>query len=153
MDKPVKIFYSYAHEDEAFQKTLEKHLKILERNGVISGWHRRKIGPGEEWEDQVDERLKSADIILLLVSADFIASDYCWDIEMKRALERHDAGEARVIPVIVRDVSWHSAPFGKLQALPRDGKAVKLWLDKDSAWRDVADGIEKAVIEHRTLKT
>ena len=125
------------------------HLKLLHRQGFIEPWHDRLIGAGTEWKGQIDDNLERADIILLLVSADFIASDYCYDIEMKRALKRHHAKEARVIPVIVRDVSWTKAPFGKLQALPKDGKAVKLWPDKDQAWRDVADGIEKAVHELR----
>jgi internalin A len=83
------------------------------------------------------------------VSADFIASDYCYEIEMKRALERHENSEARVIPVIVRDCNWRIASFAKLQALPKDGKAVKKWPDKDSAWRNVAEGIERVVEEIR----
>src|SRR5262249_27655165 len=91
--------------------------------------------------------LERADIILLLVSADFIASDYCYEKELKRALERHEKGEARVIPVIVRDVNWRSAPFAKLTALPANWTAVTLWPNKDSAWRDVAEGIARVVEE------
>ena len=86
------------------------------------------------------------------MSADFIASDYCYDIEMKRAMERHQASEASVVPVIVRNVSWRKTPFAKLQALPKDGKAVKTWPDKDTAWRDVAEGIEKAIEELQVQK-
>ena len=86
---------------------------------------------------------------MLLVSADFVASDYCYDVEMKRALERHDAGKARVIPIILRAVDWHSVPLGKLQALPKDGKPVTLWPDRDSAWNDVATGIRKVVEQLR----
>lgn len=112
---------------------------------MVAPWHDRKITAGDEWKGEIDANLERADIILLLVSADFIASDYCYDVEMKRALERYDAGEARVIPVILRDVNWHSAPFGKLQALPKDGKPVRKWPDKDTAWRNVAEGIEKVV--------
>jgi internalin A len=93
--------------------------------------------------------LERADIILLLVSADFIASDYCYEKEMGRALERHAQGEARVIPAIVRDVNWRIAPFAKLQALPKDGRAVTLWEDRDSAWRNVSEGIERVVEEMR----
>lgn len=83
------------------------------------------------------------------MSADSIASGYCYDKEMKRALERHEGGEAVVIPVVVRDVNWKSAPFAKLQALPKDGKAVALWEDRDPAWRNVSEGIEKVAEDLR----
>ena len=100
-------------------------------------------------EGQIDAALERADLILLLVSANFIDSDYCYDVEVTRALERHDTGTARVIPIIVRACKWQRAPFGQLQALPQDGRAVRLWRDRDSAWRDVADGIEKVLEELR----
>jgi internalin A len=145
--KKLNLFYSYSHKDEPLRNELETHLKILERRGLINPWHDRMIEAGEEWKKQIDENLESADIILLLVSAHFIASDYCWEKEMRRALERHKAGEARVIPVILRDVNWKAAPFAELQALPKDGKPVTKWPDKDTAWRNVSEGIEKAVKE------
>ena len=100
-------------------------------------------------ERQIDQNLKSADIVLLLVSSDFIASDYCFDVEMTLALERHAAGDACVIAVILRDCSWQKAPFAQLQVLPKDGKPVNQWDDRDTAWRDVADGVEKAIDELR----
>ena len=146
---PLSLFYSYSHKDEDLRNQLETHLKLMQRQGVITAWHDRLIGAGEEWKDEIDENLERADLILLLVSSDFIASDYCYDKEMTRALQRHDAGEARVIPVIVRDVNWSKAPFAKLQALPKDGKAVTLWPDRDCAWRNVAEGIERAAEELR----
>ena len=144
-DSPLKVFYSYAHKDEQLRNEMETHLKILEHQGLISPWHDRLIRPGDEWAKEIDVNLKIADIILLLVSADFIASKYCYSVEMKLALERHEAGEARVIPVIIRDVNWKGAPFAKLQSLPKDGKAVTRWSDRDAAWRDVSEGIERAV--------
>ena len=119
---------------------------------MISSWHDRLIGAGHEWKDQISKNLEQADIIVLLVSVNFIASDYCYDIEMTRALERHEAGEARVIPVIVRDVDWSDAPFRKLQALPRNGKAVKQWPDRDAAWRNVVEGIKAAATDVRRTK-
>jgi internalin A len=143
----LSLFYSYSHKDEVLRGEIETHLKLLQRQGLISTWHDRKIAAGAEWAGQIDRNLEAADIILLLVSADFIASDYCYDLEMKRALERHEQGSARVIPVILRDVDWQSAPFGKLQALPKNGTPVTLWSAKDSAWKDVAVGIRKAVEE------
>src|SRR5258708_1682704 len=109
---PVEIFYSYSHKDEKLRDKLEKHLAILNHEEVIAGWHDRKITPGEEWGNEIDSHLNSAQIILLLVSDEFLASKYCWDIEVKRAMERHKAGEAIVIPVILRDVDWSGAPFG-----------------------------------------
>jgi internalin A len=124
----------------------------LQRRGLISSWHDRLIGPGQEWKKQISRSLEQADVILALVSADFIASDYCYDIEMTRALERHDAGLATVIPVVVRDVDWTDSPLGKLQALPKDGKAVKRWSDRDAAWRNVVDGVKKAVEELRKTR-
>ncbi len=143
------MFVSYSHKDDQFREQLGPHLKLLQRQKLIKLWHDRLITAGQEWKGEIDDTLVRANLILLLVSADFLASDYCYDLEMTRALERHQAGEARVIPIIVRDVNWQSAPFGKLQALPKDGKAVTLWPDRDSAWRQVADGIEKVIQELR----
>ena len=98
-------------------------------------------------EKRIDENLEAANIILLLVSADFIASDYCYENEMTRALERHETGEARVVPIIVREVNWKLAPFAKLEALPKDGMAVMKWPDRDSAWQNVSEGIERVIEE------
>ena len=122
--RPVKVFISYAHKDAEIASALEKHLSVLSRMGEVQSWYDRHIEPGMPWKDAVDEHLNSSDIILLLVSADFLASDYCYSIEMHRALERHDAGEAVVVPIIVRPVDWSAAPFSMLQVLPRDGKPI-----------------------------
>jgi internalin A len=145
----VRLFYSYSHKDETLRNELETHLKLLQRQGLLETWHDRQIEAGEEWKQKIDDNLERADIVLLLVSADFIASDYCYEKEMQRVMERHKQGTARVIPVIVRDVSWRIAPFARLQALPKDGRAVTLWENKDSAWRDVSEGIERVVEEMR----
>jgi tetratricopeptide (TPR) repeat protein len=141
----IKVFCSYSHEDEDLRKELDKHIKILERRGVITVWHDRMIVAGEDRKEEIDEHLESADLILLLISADFIASDFCYGREMTRALERHDAGEARVIPVFIRPVNWKEAPFGKLQALPTDAKPVTSWPNHDEAFVIVSEGIERAV--------
>lgn len=144
--RPIEVFYAYSHKDEEFRDELETHLSMLRRQGVIASWHDRRIGAGREWKGQIDSHLNSASVILLLVSPDFIASDYCFDVETKRAMERHEAGEARVIPVILRTVDgWHDAPVGKLQAVPKDGKPVKTWPDRDQAFADVARSIKLAV--------
>ncbi len=107
--------------------------------------HDRKIVAGEEWEHRIDEWLKTAQVILLLISADFLASDYCFGVEMKMALERHERGEAKVIPVIVRPVDWKGSPFSKLQFLPRDGKAVSQWATRDEAYKNITEGIREAI--------
>jgi internalin A len=147
--QPVRLFYSYSHKDETLRDELETHLKLLQREGLVETWHDRKIEAGDRWKQEIDENLQRADIILLLVSADFIASDYCYKAEMQRALERHEKGEARVIPVVVRDSNWKMAPFAKLQALPKDAEAVDLWRNRDSAWRNVSEGIQATVEEIR----
>jgi hypothetical protein len=147
--KSLEVFYSYSHKDEKLREQLESHLALLKRQAVIAGWHDRKIGAGTEWKGQIDQHMNSASVILLLVSNDFIASDYCYDIEMRRALERHEAKEARVIPVILRPVDWQSAPFAKLQALPKDGKPVTKWSNRDEAFVNIAQGIREAVRELR----
>ncbi|MBM4467864.1 MAG: toll/interleukin-1 receptor domain-containing protein [Chloroflexi bacterium] len=150
--KTIEIFYSYAREDEELRNELEKHLSILKRQGVLAGWHDRKISPGKEWKDEIDMHLNTARIILLLISADFMASDYCWGVEVERAMERHKAGEARVIPVILRPVDWKGAPFGKLQALPTDAEPVTSWKNRDEAFVDIAQGIRAVVKELTTYQ-
>ena len=143
----VEVFFSYAHEDEKLRDELAKHLKLLERQGAITAWYDREITAGTEWKGQIDEHLESAKVILLLVSADFLASDYCYDVELKRAMKRHEAREARVIPVILREVDWQGASFGKLQALPRNAEPVTNWPNLDQAFADIARGIRRAVEE------
>ncbi len=143
----MNVFFSYAHEDEGLRDRLENHLEILKRSDKISTWHDRKITAGSEWAGAIDKHLEAADIILLLVSPAFIASDYCWDVELCRATERHSAGTALVIPIILRPIDWHGAPFGKLQALPKDGKPVTTWSNRDQAFQNVAEGLRKAIDE------
>jgi 5'-methylthioadenosine/S-adenosylhomocysteine nucleosidase len=139
----VRLFCSYSHRDEDLRKELEPHLKLLQRQGLIDVWFDRDIEANEDWRQQVDHNLEKADIILLLISADFIASDYCYEKEMRRALERHERGDARLIPVILRDVNLKGAPFANLQYLPKDGRPVTLWENRDTAWRSISEGIEK----------
>ena len=116
---PIELFISYSHKDEPLREKLDTHLSLLKRQGVIDAWHDRRIGAGHEWAGAIDEHLNSAAVILLLVSADFLASDYCYDLEMKRALERHDAGDARVIPVILRRWTGRTRPSPSFRRCPR----------------------------------
>ncbi len=139
----ASLFISYSHKDEELQKELEKHLIGLRRQGIISPWHDRRIGPGEEIHGEISAYLDAADIILLLVSADFIASDYCYDVEMTRAMERHSQGTARVIPVILRPCDWKQTPFGSLRACPTDGKPVVKHTSFDDGFLEVAQAVRQ----------
>src|SRR5688572_20889200 len=143
--KPVRIFFSYAHEDEKFREELEKHLSFLKRNKKIIGWHDRRITGGSNWEQEINENIDKAQIILMLISPDFIASDYCFETESIRALERHKKKEAVVIPIIVRPCLWTETPFKSLQALPTDGVPISTCSNPDEAWLDVAKGLLKVV--------
>jgi hypothetical protein len=142
---PVEVFYSYAHEDEDLRIALEKHLSLLQRRGLIVAWHDRRISAGDAWGNEIDVHIHTAQIILLLISADFLASDYCYGIEMKIALERHASHDAMVIPIILRPVDWSDASFSHLEALPRDAKPVTTWSNRDEALADIARGIRESL--------
>jgi hypothetical protein len=146
----INLFYSYAHKDEALRDTLETHLKLLQRQQVIDTWHDRKIGAGREWEQAIDDNLEAANIILLLISADFLASDYCWDVEIKRAIQRHQDNSAVVIPVSLRPCDKTDVDFMKLQGLPKDFKPITKWDNQDEAFTDIAQGIRAAANKIRT---
>ncbi len=138
------LMFSYSHVDEALRDQLEVQLSMLKRQGLIEPWHDRRIIAGTEFDPAIGAHVETDDIILLLISPDFLASDYCYDKEMVRAMARHNAGEATVIPVILRPCDWHAAPFGKLIATPTDGKAITIWPDRDQAFLEVARAIRKA---------
>jgi len=144
---PVKIFFCYAREDEPLLNELKKHLRPLQYEGLIDVWYDRDVSAGTEWETVIKQHLNAAEIILLLVSPDFMSSKYCYGVEMKLALERRKRGEAEVIPVILRHVYWHGGPLGKLQALPTDGKPVTDpgWHNPDRAFFDVTTGIRNVL--------
>ena len=142
-----RLFISYSHKDAEHRDSLRTHLRALERQKLVTAWIDRMITAGTEWQGQIDKNLETSEVILLLISANFIESKYCFDIELSRALERHEAGDALVIPVLVRPVVWEDMPFAKLQALPTDRKAVTLWDNHDLAWVDVAEGIKIAIEE------
>ncbi|MCB0192819.1 MAG: SUMF1/EgtB/PvdO family nonheme iron enzyme [Anaerolineae bacterium] len=145
MTKPITIFFAYARADQALRDELDKHLAFLRRSKLIKGWYDGDISAGEDWQQAIHQNLHTADIILLLVSPDFIASDYCYDVEMKKAMARHEAGEAVVIPVILRPCIWEDAPFGKLQALPQDAKPIIFWSHRDQGFHDVARSLRLVV--------
>jgi hypothetical protein len=142
---PLKVFISYSHRDEAFKDELVVHLANLKRQGKIQAWQDRDIEAGAEWDAEIKQQLEAAEVILLLITPRFMASDYCYDLEMQGAIARHDAGTARVIPIIVKPVDWQGTPFSKLQVLPKDAKPITQWPDPDAAFVDVVQGIRRAV--------
>jgi hypothetical protein len=143
----ASVFFSYSHVDQDLRDQIETHLTMLKRQGVIETFHDRRIPAGNEVDHSISDKLESADVILLLVSSDFLASTYCYDVEMRRALERHESGAARVIPVILRRCDWQVAPFGKLMATPLDGKPIKSFPDLDEGFLQVVHAVRQAVTD------
>jgi hypothetical protein len=143
----LSVFLSYAHKDERLRVELEKHLSVLRRSDLIETWHDRKIAPGAPIYSEIERHLERSDLVLLLISPDFLDSDYCFRREMRIALRRHARGQARIIPIILRPVDWQRTPIGKLLALPRDGKPVTSWQRRDEALLDVAKGVRVAAEE------
>ena len=141
------IFLSYSHRDEELRNELEIHLQALQRQGLIETWHDRRIAAGDDVHHSISAQLETASIILLLVSPYFIASDYCYDVEMKRALELNSANQARVIPVILEPCVWHDLPFGGLLATPTDGKPVSKHANLHDAFVDIVNAIRDALPE------
>jgi hypothetical protein len=139
----LSAFISYSHVDKEIHKELLNHLTPLVNIGLIDTWSDLEIAPGDEWEKKISIKLEAADVIILLISIDFINSKYCYDKEMTRAMERHYEGSAVVIPVIARQCLWHHAPFGKLEALPEKGKAIVSVANRDDALTLVSEGIRK----------
>lgn len=142
---PFDVFISYSHKDQEMREELVTHLAVLRYQGLIQHWYDGDIVPGTEWGPQIMEQLNNAHIILLLISARFIASEFCYSIELQAAMARHDAGKARVIPILLYPCDWSETPFAKLKALPLDGKPVDDWPSRDRALTDVVKGIRRVI--------
>lgn len=140
-----KLFISYSHKDESHRQDFEDHLSVLRRRGVVDVWHDRKILPGSEWKGQIDQHLEEADIVVLLISPSFLASDYCFDVELKRAMEKKDEGSAEIIAILVRPCDWNDCEFSKYQAVPKDAQPITTWQDADTAWLDVVNGLKQHI--------
>lgn len=141
------VFFSYAHEDHELMDSVRRQLVMYEREGMIVKWYDRLILPGQEWEREIDERINRASIILLLVSPYFLDSRYCYNLEMRTALRRHESGSANVIPIIVSPCPWEDSPFGFLKVLPEGGRPIALWPNRDEACLNVARGVMRVVRE------
>ncbi|NMW19443.1 MAG: toll/interleukin-1 receptor domain-containing protein [Chlorobiaceae bacterium] len=140
----ASLFFSYSHKDEELRNELEKHLALLKRQGVISSWHDRRITAGADFDQKISSQLESSEIILLLISSNFLSSDYCYEKEMTRAIERHINGAAIVIPIILHPCDWKSSPFGHLKATPTDGKPVSMFSNYHEAFSIIAKDIREA---------
>ncbi len=150
--EPVSIFFSYSRKDEALMRELESHLEPLRLSRLIESWHDGCITPGEEWEPQIKENLQKAQIILLLISVNFISSKYCNTVELTQAIKRHKSGDALVIPLILKPCMWQPIPvgqmtLGELQALPKDAKPVTSWNDPDEAYTNIAEGLYEKILQ------
>jgi TIR domain-containing protein len=141
----VKAFISYSHVDVRYKDELEKHLATLRRNGEMESWTDTMISPSEVWNESISKSLNSADLIICLISSDFINSDYCYDIEMRDALIRHKEGKAQIIPIIIRSCDWSDTPFAHIQVLPTLGKPIREWADQDQAYLNVIEGLKKSI--------
>ena len=142
MPVPLEVFCCYAREDQELLEHLKKNLVPLQRSGQITIWSETNLNAGIEWEKELHKHLESADVILLLISPDFMASDYCYSIEMKRAIERHDQGIAYIFPILLRPTHWENAPFAQLQVIPTNATPVTKWFDRDDAFHDVTSHIK-----------
>lgn len=138
---PVAAFISYAHADDRLFQRLLQHLSVLVQQGVLAAWHDRRIEPGVEWDTAISTELQRAQLILLLVSPSFMASEYVQGREVKQALDMHDREAARVVPIVLRHVAFERTPIGRLQALPTNAKPVIAWRHPDEAFRDVTRAI------------
>lgn len=153
MGKPLQVFCCYARNDQKYLYELKKHLMVLQREHLIEIKADINISPGTEWEQEINHHLETAEIILLLISADFINSDYCYEKEMQQAIARHERGTACVVPIIIRPTAWENTPFSKLQALPKDAKAVTQWISQDEAFENIAKGVRVLVNIRRPILT
>lgn len=139
------VFISYAHADEAIKQRLDAHLAPLRRMDKIASWDDGAIVPGDGWDDRIKQKLAEADIILLLITADFINSQYIWEVELRKALQRDAAGEAIVIPIFCKACDFSGMPFARLQGLPKNAAPIALAANMDEALTNVAVGIRRAV--------
>ncbi len=142
----LRVFCGYAHEDNVLFQQLKTALAVLIRQDAVSVWHYSGLLPGAQWESEIEQELNTADIILLLISPAFMASDYCWSKEMQWAIARHSTGEARVIPILLKPTpGWETTPLGALQALPTNAKPITTWNSRDKALIDVVNGLRRAI--------
>lgn len=144
--RPYRLFISYAAADDELCIEMLAHLSVLRRQQLIDVWHQQKIISGDAIQAQQQAHLNEADVVLLLLSADFLESDLCTGFEMRRALEMYGAGRAQVVPVLLRPADWRNSPLGHLRPLPGDGRPITSWTDRDEAWEAVTSGLRRILL-------
>lgn len=144
---PVDLFISYSSADRDALTRLRTHLRPLEREGLITPWSDRLLLVGDKFDERIKAELRKARLIAMILSPDFLASEYVNDVELEIAVQRHQEGTARIIPIVYRQCRWRNTPLGHLQATPTDGRPVlsASWTDKDEAWNVVTDDVARAV--------
>lgn len=140
---PVKVFISYSHKDESHKEALDEHLAMLKRSKIIDAWHDRKIVAGQDWSKEISKHMEDSELILFLISPSFLSSDYCFNLEMNRAIEMHKQGNAMLIPIVVRPCDWTTCELASIQAVPKDAKPITSWENHDEAWLDAIKGIKE----------
>lgn len=147
----ITTLLCYANEDDRMVKQLKDHLSSLEKNKYITIWDCGNIVPGTEWQQTINTYLAQAQIILLLISSSFLASDFCYKVEVQCAIERHEQKQVRVIPIILRPVHWEVPPIDKLQPLPTNAKPISShWKSRDEGFTNVVKGILEVVKQWQT---
>lgn len=149
----MKVFLSYSHRDTDALERLNVHLAVLKKERQIDVWYDHEILAGSDIDCEISEKLESSDLILLLVSPDFLASDYCTNKEMSRALERHHSGDARVVPIILEPCDWINSPLGRLKALPKDARPISAWNNKNDAFTDVVQELRRILNTEKSCFT
>ena len=152
MSEAVKVFFCYSRKDEEIREEIDSCLSLLRRQGFIETWHDRKISAGREWENAIHEELISSQVILLLVSLNFLASDYCYDTELEKAMELHKRGDAIVVPIIIKPCDWKYAPFSSFQCIPKDGKPLTTWNNRDEGLLSITTELRKSIVEFSDRK-
>jgi len=153
MKKSIKVFISYSHKDEEHKEALNEHLAMLKRNNIIDTWHDRKISPGQDWSKEISKNLEQSELILFLISPSFLSSDYCFNLEMKRAMEMHKEGKTQIIPILIRACDWSESELSAFQAVPKDAKPITSWSNHDEAWLDAIKGIRQHISTFNPIQT
>ncbi len=143
MNEPLNVFISYSHKDEEYLRELENHIANLKRKNLIRAWSDREIRPGMDWSNEISNQMEKADLILLLVSASFLASNYIYGVELRKAIDRHNSGDSVVVPILLRPCDWHGKPFSKFQILPRNAKPISTFENKDLAYTEISENLER----------
>lgn len=141
----IKVFFSYSHNDETNRNELEKHLAVLKRDGFIQTWHDRRILAGSEIGNEIDQNLTESNLVLLLVSPNFLASDYCYSLEMQKAFEMQKQGLAWIIPIILDYCDWQNTPLKDMLACPEDGKPISEYPNPNKAFNEITNAIRRVI--------